>query len=1856
MSSISTIQHLHLSALAYGDFHEAAKGRSLGYVLDKTLYSKLKMESADLSPLLDPSNSLRSWILLDQAKPAPPHAVTEFGNANDHYSDANFSAIALQNTETGEIVFAFRGSDGVGDWLGADLKIAAFIPSCLNGQFHDAANFVFETLNKYGPKCYENQDAMFRELNQNSNVSFTGHSLGGGLAQYMTYKTADMNNNDIGVKSVTFNAVGVGQNTWDIEIWKSGHRYNSEDHVNSGDMVGNYGMQLGNTIHHAPQNSIDYEKVDFDLLAKLLINRYQTVKGNENNLDYVALISKSSKETQMVYNGYIGKSGELRALKHHSLDSFFQSDGEMTKAVSLVPGEGLDKYLKALSQFHNFSNAIAVIETAKAEGNYVEQAYFIRGTSLVKDFNGVSFYRNYKHSLEGNSIIPDKYSYTKEQIMHANFLVKRFERTLSNSYLGAIHSSYESATAAPPVDPLILDLNGDGQYTISLERSSTYFDLDSSGFAERAAWIDPNDGLLVLDRNEDGMINNGQELFGDQTVLINGNRATSGFEALAEFDINKDGKIDAKDVVYAKLKIWQDMNSDGVSQAEELKSLADMNVAVINLSSSTVNTTDAMGNIQRRSGSFTLTDGGRGHIAEYLLNRDTLDSRDLLGEGVTVPDDILALPNVQGAGNVTSLHVAMAKDESGELKRLLADVIAPENAPQRQVLFTNMLYKWVGAEGIDPKSRGDLIDARQLAVLEKFMGTSFVGTNGANPNVNAAPLLRRAYDKLFNRLYASVAGDTFLKELLEKIEYTVDESGVVMDFSKLQAEIDAQLAVSADAGKYVLSDVVRVLHGYELEKLDASAAFIDHFATKSSDLAAVVYRLRDGAVVGNDNANSLSGAAESDAIIGDAGNDALYGQAGDDTLVGGTGNDRLEGSEGNDTYLFSKGDGVDTIVDMKGVDTIQFTEDITPDDITVRLVNLRENEISLEIAIKDTEDKIIVDRHAGRRYYNSPHMATPEYQIERIAFADGTVWDSAEITRRAHSIIGTDKSESWSALDDGTFTYRGLAGDDYINGGRADDHLYGDEGNDYLRGGSGNDILAGGSGSDSLYGEFGDDIYVFNRGDGVDKIYENSGFDTIQFGDDVKVDDVVARVININNVLSLELSIKGTDDKLIVEKHYGHHSYYGSDSPDPSSQVEQVMFADGTVWSLDDIYYQTHNVTGAEGNDTLRAVGTTDFVLRGNGGDDALHGSRGSDTLYGGDGNDQLHGDSGDDTYVGGRGDDIMHDYRGNDVYIFNKGDGKDVINDYDGVNILRFGEGISPQDITVERTVKYNDYNLDLKHKNTEDSVTVTGYFGDYSNWSGSTHVKGRRMDRIEFADGTVWTPDVVYEMVHNRIGTEGDDSISAYDDGAVTYYGLGGNDRLSGSKGSDKLYGGDGNDTLNGGEGDDLFVGGRGDDVIGSYRGDDTYVFNRGDGADRISDYGGVDKLKLGEGISPSDVVVRRFMANYDAHLELSFKDSADRIIVERHFGSGSYNGFRETDQYKIDEIAFADGTVWTLRTLHAILHNQTGTDGNDTMTIYDDHDTVFSGMGGDDILYGRGGNDTLLGGLGNDRLSGGGGDDTYVFNLGDGQDVIDENGGTDTVIFGPGIHPNNIAVNRVVRNYSAHLTLSIKGTDDVLTIERYFGDGGYNGMSVSPRSWVEKFVFADGTEWGMETIHQKMHNVVGTDGNDSMHAYDDDPVMFRGMDGNDTLSGRKADDMLYGGGGNDYLVGGAGDDTYVFRAGDGQDTIYDYGSIGDEARFGYASDSLIFERTNRDLRVRAYNAKDTVTVSDWYYNDRNKIETFTDVNGRVMTHLQVESLIQAMASFQKDTGLSWEQALAERPGQARSIIQEYWTAPTA
>ncbi|MEW6532225.1 MAG: hypothetical protein AB1473_15425 [Thermodesulfobacteriota bacterium] len=101
---------------------------------------------------------------------------------------------------------------------------------------------------------------------------------------------------------------------------------------------------------------------------------------------------------------------------------------------------------------------------------------------------------------------------------------------------------------------------------------------------------------------------------------------------MAALDSNHDGKIDAQDPGYAQLSVWANSSGDGNWQPGELFTLPQMGITSIDLNWTTVNTTDAQGNIELYAGSFQKTDGSTGLIADYGFQIEPYNSRRLAGE------------------------------------------------------------------------------------------------------------------------------------------------------------------------------------------------------------------------------------------------------------------------------------------------------------------------------------------------------------------------------------------------------------------------------------------------------------------------------------------------------------------------------------------------------------------------------------------------------------------------------------------------------------------------------------------------------------------------------------------------------------------------------------------------------------------------------------------------------------------------------------------------------------------------------------------------------------------------------------------------------------------------------------------------------------------------------------------------------------------------------------------------------------------------------------------------------------------------------------------------------------------------
>ena len=219
-----------------------------------------------------------------------------------------------------------------------------------------------------------------------------------------------------------------------------------------------------------------------------------------------------------------------------------------------------------------------------------------------------------------------------------------------------------------PRDPLVLDLDGDGIETVGINPlAPVLFDHDNDGVRTGTGWIQSDDGLLVIDVNGNGAIDSGRELFGDNSLLYTALDgpvyAADGYAALRAQDSNHDGVVNRLDANFNQLRVWRDLNQDGISQAGELQTLSQAGIASIGVTGTATNVNLGNGNTQIASGSFTRTNGTTGQSgAAELTGSYLLAGNNFYRSFSDNPVSTLAaqsLPQMQGSGWVRDMREAV---------------------------------------------------------------------------------------------------------------------------------------------------------------------------------------------------------------------------------------------------------------------------------------------------------------------------------------------------------------------------------------------------------------------------------------------------------------------------------------------------------------------------------------------------------------------------------------------------------------------------------------------------------------------------------------------------------------------------------------------------------------------------------------------------------------------------------------------------------------------------------------------------------------------------------------------------------------------------------------------------------------------------------------------------------------------------------------------------------------------------------------------------------------------------------------------------------------------------------------------
>ncbi|WP_151840059.1 type I secretion C-terminal target domain-containing protein [Acinetobacter soli] len=830
-------------------------------------------------------------------------------------------------------------------------------------------------------------------------------------------------------------------------------------------------------------------------------------------------------------------------------------------------------------------------------------------------------------------------------------------------------------------DPLILDLDGDGIETIAHNKlNGALFDNDADGLKTATGWVSPHDGLLVLDRNGDGIINDGTEVFGDNTSLKKGEKAKHGFDALADLDTDKNGKIDANDEDFNKLKVWRDLNQDGKSQENELFSLTDLGIKSLNVNYKDTNTALAGNNILAQVGSYEKTDGTTHTMGDVNFSFDSIYSE--FTNKVEVSKEIEDLPDLKGYGRVRDLHEAMA--QSSNLEQLVRQYESAQTTEAQKELLPALLKAWaktdpsyheyteglwesmvssngqgVGIAGgnrgptisfdkVDPAIQSAFNDAKsKMGVIDSFMGTKteklfYIREEDIVKTTNA---INSIYSDITFSIYKGLYGQTAIyKNYADEIEkeWILKDNGdigYIQNFKNVEQLFEdkfssdikntfIELVEFTDHIANVYRDVPKkefdglqslIFENYEKFD-DITLVEINAFLTKFS--TAFVY------LGGTSEIDILNGTSKSEMLLGAAGNDILNGGGGDDTLSGGTGNDKLYGGDGADTLIggtdndyLEGGYRGDTYIFSKGhgQDTVyDYSGGLAGDD-TIKFTDVKFEEVKFR---KEGSDLKLFGYNEGDSITIKDFFKTYS-DIEKFAFSDQTI--TMEYFRQNGLIFdGTDAGEMITTWSYKSIVYAG-AGDDIVNASSYDDVLDGGSGNDKLYGGDGADTLIGGTDNDYLEGGYRGDTYIFSKGHGQDTVYDYSGGlagdDTIKFTD-VKFEEVKFR----KEGSDLKLFGYNEGDSITIKDFFKTYS-----------DIEKFAFSDQTINSKDFSKIR------------LEIVGGNDVdLLQGNDGNDILIGNGGNDTLNAGAGSDTaifkiLQGFESD--AIGGNGIDTWGDF-----------------------------------------------------------------------------------------------------------------------------------------------------------------------------------------------------------------------------------------------------------------------------------------------------------------------------------------------------------------------------------------------------------------------------------------------------------------------------------------------------------------------------------------------------------------------------------------------------------------------------------
>ncbi|WP_272490883.1 calcium-binding protein, partial [Mesobacterium pallidum] len=1406
---------------------------------------------------------------------------------------------------------------------------------------------------------------------------------------------------------------------------------------------------------------------------------------------------------------------------------------------------------------------------------------------------------------------------------------------------GAAIRSAKANKWAEGVDPLVIDLDGDGVETTEYLGSRVFFDLDDDLFAELTGWIGSDDGFLVRDLNDNGRIDDITEMFGA--------RFEGGYDDLGQLDLaasggNADGQLTAADAAWAELQVWRDLDSDGETDAGELFSLDALGIVRFDLASDPLDILTPQGAELLASGIVEFDTGATTRMFEAIF--ESSDSyTEFAGQSGLAPWQQDLGVDSKGYGSMTSLAIAMANDI--ELGEIAADVAASMTTPDFSLLgqqvgpvlsywgqtletsreLTPVLLHEAGNGTVSLLDRAVYVEDETGGYWTLASGDPVLDGGGSpigRPTIEDILALSTGTGESWTMVEgwspASRGTEVQHREDAPYLARLVDGRFQIDDFGIQNADGSWRLAsgreiTDADGAVIAHPTVDDILAFDRAEGQEWRVEAIQYNPYAAIPVAEIGVRVTDGITVDytvevtdQDGtfyvwARNLDRALELQFKTGDSREFNLRNYAVDFDML-----DEV-GSSDDSTYrveILTPGQ-LHFATSLAGLDFQPHMLSATLDN-TTGLIDYRTSEGGDYTNSTEQFESVITPMIELVELSMQQYILTSRRLAVRLALQDG-------LSDFARGLTYDSEADRYRPTSDRELAPMFEAIFEAAPETNENDAVY-----DYLS--EWTLILA------QVFPDYApaDKELFFDPNLGIDQpyifqmalaAYENVGLDL----------DVYA----IANAL-------GLDERRIV-----------THGPD----VAQLGGPQGV-----NFFYLTtgdNEIIGSYTKDADQFPGEdeqTDIYFYG--------ANAGNDTIY-----DRDLGDHDQLRLVHLRSDEVRAVRDGEDLYLYyNDGANHILLREQflGELNVIlsngsRVQTGV--EEIVFADGVVWDRYRMAFNAVDFERAALdeADAYYG---SGSGDILYGGRGNDYmsggvggdtyiIEFGDGHDVIDDlggfsfgpvkagldflmfrgeeITEDTVRlTRDGASGNLLITILDDtGAETgnsvelvgqFAGLRLNlgffgELMGATDGLDYVAPNliekivfesgavldyteivkrvmanaktDGDDAIYGILNDNTLDGGAGDDYLTGGSGFDTYIYGRNYGSDVVYDLDFASAL-----FGPKDDLLKftddlrwtdfDFLRDGSSDtLRLRVKGTADEVVLTDYLEEILLVGYLNL----IEEVEFGDGTVWTHLKLLQHYVDIARTDGDDTIYGFE---TIA---------------DRMDGGLGNDRLVGQSAGDTYVMAMGYGADTVFDSAGQDSIEF-VGLDSGDVEFSRTALD----LIITIAGTGDRIVLENQYVRANFQAHA------VEFFQFGDRT-------------LDYTD-------FNPEDIDLIGSGAGETIEGSDFAELIDGRGGNDLLEGHDGGDIYLFDVGYGEDTISDIRTraawqdrkgivvpVDDVVRFGgdITQDNVQFAKDGNDLVISVAGRVDTLRIRDQFLDLDHGVEKFEFFDGSFMLISDVE-----------------------------------------